>query len=161
MHSSMLAYERFLVAEDDFFVSIDLQQLLENEGATVFPASSVTHALGRAQTRALSAAVIDIKPGAEDAEPVCDALSRRQVPFIFYTACPDWLAGRWTAAPFVSKPAPGPVIVGALKYALSASKHDLLSPLVEHGRDQNHNAIDQRISMEKNGLLASHASLLA
>ena len=149
------------MVEDDPLISMDLREVLDDEGAMVFPASSVTQALHLAQTPALSAAVIDIKLRTENAEPVCDALSERQVPFIFYTACPDWLAGRWTAAPFVSKPAPGPVIVGALKYALSASKHDLLSPLVEHGRDQNHNAIDQRISMEKNGLLASHASLLA
>ena len=80
MLSSTLAYERFLVVEDDALISMDLQEVLEDEGAMVFPASSVTQALHLAQTPALSAAVIDIKLRTENAEPVCDALSECQVP---------------------------------------------------------------------------------
>jgi len=133
------------VAEDNPLISMDLQQVLEDEGAMVFPASSVTQALRLAQTPALSAAVIDIKLRTENAEPVCDALSQRQVPFIFYTAYPDSSSKRWSAVPFVSKPAPDSVIIGALKYALSANKHDILSPLAEPGRDPSLIAIDQRI----------------
>src|SRR5215831_19236509 len=72
--SSTLAYERFLVAEDDPIIAMDLQDVLEDEGAMVFPASSVTQALRLAQTPALSAVVIDITPPTENAEPVCDAL---------------------------------------------------------------------------------------
>jgi hypothetical protein len=37
------------------------------------------------------------------------------------------------------------VIIGALKYALSANKHDILSPLAEPGGDPSLIAIDQRI----------------
>ena len=145
MLSSTLAYERFLVAEDDPIIAMDLQDVLEDEGAMVFPASSVTQALRLAQTPALSAAVIDIKLRTENAEPVCDALSQRQVPFIFYTACPDSASNRWSAAPLLIKPAPDSVIIGALKYALSANKHDILSPLAEPGGDPSLIAIDQRI----------------
>ena len=143
--SSTLAYERFLVAEDDPIIAMDLQDVLEDEGAMVFPASSVTQALRLAQTPALSAAVIDIKLRTENAEPVCDALSQRQVPFIFYTACPDSASNRLSAAPLLIKPAPDSVIIGALKYALSANKHDILSPLAEPGGDPSLIAIDQRI----------------
>jgi CheY-like chemotaxis protein len=143
--SSTLANERFLLAEDDPLISMDLQQVLEDEGAMVFPASSVTQALRLVQTPALSAAVIGIKLRTENAEPVCDALSERQVPFIFYTACPDRLSNRWSAAPLVSKPAPDSVIIGALKYVLCADKHDVLLPPAERGDAPNLIAIDQCI----------------
>ena len=145
MLSSTLAYERFLVAEDDPIIAMDLQDVLEDEGAMVFPASSVTQALRLAQTPALSAAVIDIKLRTENAEPVCDALSQRQVPFIFYTAYPDSSSKRWSAVPFVSKPAPDSVIIGALRYALSANKQHILSPLAEQEGDPNLIAIGQYI----------------
>jgi hypothetical protein len=84
-------------------------------------------------------------PGTENAEPVCDALSQREVPFIFYTAYPDSSSKRWSAVPFVSKPAPDSVIIGALKYPLSANKQDILSPLAEQEGDPNLIAIGQYI----------------
>jgi DNA-binding response OmpR family regulator len=86
--SSALAYERLLLADDEPIIAMDLQEVLEDEGAMVFPASSVTQALRLAQTPALSAAVIDIQLRTENAEPVCDALSQRQVPFIFSASGP-------------------------------------------------------------------------
>src|SRR5262249_43574350 len=97
VHSSTLAYERLLLAEDNPIIAADLQEVLEDEGAMVFPASSVTQALRLTQTPALSTAVIDIKLGTENAEPVCEALSQRQVPFVFYTACSDRSSNRWSA----------------------------------------------------------------
>jgi hypothetical protein len=57
---STLAHERLLLAEDEPIIAMDLQQLLEKEGATVFPASSVPQALRLTETSALSAAVIDV-----------------------------------------------------------------------------------------------------
>ena len=142
MYSSTLAHERLLVAEDNSIIAWDLQQVLEDEGATVFPASNVIQALRLTQTLGLSAAVIETQLRTENAEPVCAALSQRQVPFIFYAAWPDRSSNRWSAAPFVSKPAPVPVIIGALKYTLSATKHDILSPLAEHEDNPSRIAID-------------------
>jgi DNA-binding response OmpR family regulator len=145
VHSSTFTHERFLVAEDNPIIAWDLQQVLEDEGATVFPASNVIQALRLTQTLGLSAAVIETLLYTENAKPVCDALSQRQVPFIFYTTCSDRSSSRWRAVPFVSKPAADEVIIGALKYALSANKHDILSPLAEHGDDPSLIAIDQHI----------------
>jgi CheY-like chemotaxis protein len=145
VHSSTLAYERLLVAEDNPIIAADLEQVLEDEGATVLSAWSVIQALRLTQAPALSAAVIDVELGTENAEPVCEALSQRRVPFVFYTASPDWSSSRWSAVPFVSKPAPDPVIIGALKYALSANKDDVLSPLAEYGRRPSLIGIDQCI----------------
>ena len=59
MHST-LAHERLLVAEDEPIIALELQQVLENQGATVFSASSVPQALRLTETSALSAAVIDV-----------------------------------------------------------------------------------------------------
>jgi hypothetical protein len=95
---------------------MDLQQILKDEGAMVFPALSVTQALCLAHQLLLS--ILSF------VEPLCDALSQRQIPFIFYTAYPDRLSNRWSAAPLLSKPAPDSVIIGALKYVLCAKKHD-------------------------------------
>jgi len=70
---------------------------------------------------------VDIQLGGDDAEPVCDALARRGVPFVFYTGRADAPWRRWAEAPFVVKPARSAVIVGAIKYAISADKQDVLS----------------------------------
>src|SRR5262249_46825866 len=81
----------------------------------------------------------------ESTEPVCDALKQRQVPFIFYSGWPDPPSSRWSAAPFVSKPSAVPVIIGALKYALSADKRDILSPIAERGQNPNLLAIGKSV----------------
>ena len=142
MHSYALAHERLLVANDN----PGLQQVLEDQGATIFPASNVTQALRLTQTPGLSAAVIEAQLRSEDAEPVCEALSQRQVPFIFCTARPNRTTSRWSAVPNVSKFAPVPAIIGALKYALSANKQDILSPLAEQsGVDPSLVAISKSI----------------
>jgi len=70
---------------------------------------------------------------------------RERIPPLTPTGSPDRPSSRWSAAPLVSKPATVPVIIGALKYALSANKHDILSPLAEPGGDASLIAIDQRI----------------
>jgi hypothetical protein len=67
------------------------------EGATVFPPSNVIQALRLTQTLDFTAAVIETQLCTENAEPVCDALSQYQVPFIFYTTCSDRLSSRWSA----------------------------------------------------------------
>jgi CheY-like chemotaxis protein len=146
VHSSALAHERLLVANDKPIIAAGLQQVLEDQGATVFPASNVTHALRLLETPGLSAAVIETQLCSEDAEPVCDALSQRQVPFIFCTAWPDRTSSRWSAVPFVSQFTPVPAIIGALKFALSANKQDILSPLGEQsGVDPSLVAISKTI----------------
>ena len=62
--------------------------------------------------------MLDFRVGVEDAEPVCDALNRRAVPFIFFTGLSGALPPRFAATPVVSKPAEPRKIVGALKFVL-------------------------------------------
>jgi DNA-binding response OmpR family regulator len=80
VHSTTLTCDQLLVTEYEPLISMDLQQVLEDEGAMVFPASSLTQALRRAQRPALSAAVIDIKLRTENAEPFAMRLDSIRFP---------------------------------------------------------------------------------
>jgi DNA-binding response OmpR family regulator len=129
MHAPALARARLLVAEDEPLIAMDIGGRLEEEGATVFPARSVRHAIRLIETSSLSAGVVDIRLGNDDAEPVCETLARHQVPFVFYTGQSAAVRKRWAASPVVTKPAAAAAIVGAIKYTLAADKRDLLSSI--------------------------------
>ena len=79
MHQPAFATQRFLVVEDEPLIAIALQHLLEQEGATVIQVHNVTRALQLVQTSPLSAGIIDIGLGDDNAGPICDALDRRRV----------------------------------------------------------------------------------
>jgi len=117
--------QRLLIAEDEPLLAIDLQRLLEHEGATVIEAHSVGQALGVVKTSALSAGVVDIRLDKEDAWPLCDALQLRRVPFVFYTGQPDAISAQWQTVPVVDKPTTPSIIVGAIQYAISAERHGM------------------------------------
>ena len=85
MRALALARERLLVVEDEPLIALDIECLLEKEGAIVFSASSVSRAIRLVEMSSLSAGVVDFRLGEDDAEPVCEALAQRQVPFVFYT----------------------------------------------------------------------------
>ena len=125
IHPAFLG-ERLLIAEDEPLITIELEHLLEQEGATVFSAACVSKALQLADVPALSAGIIDIRLGAEKADPVCEALDRRQVPFVLYTGNPETAQDRWPTAPVIGKPSSAAAIVGAIKYIVSADRRDIL-----------------------------------
>src|SRR5262249_27110527 len=99
---------------------------LEDDGATVFRASSVAQALSVADYPLLSAGVLTTRLGSEDSSTVCQALSRRNIPFVFHTAHAARLLTHWPGVPIVAKPASAAAIVGALKYVLLADKRDII-----------------------------------
>jgi len=127
VHQPAFATQRFLVVEDEPLIAIALQHLLEQEGATVIQVHNVTRALQLVQTSPLSAGIIDIGLGDDNAGPICDALDRRRVPFIFFTGQSDAALHRWPFIPVVEKPAMPEVIVGAIKYAIAAGTRDIPS----------------------------------
>lgn len=120
--------QRFLVVEDEPLITIELRRILEGEGAMVFAAHSISKALQQADVPALSAGIIDLRLGQQEADAVCEALERRQVPFVFYTGVPSAPYDRWPAAPVIGKPAKAAAIIGAVKYVVSAERRDILSP---------------------------------
>ena len=64
---------------------MDLQTAFERAGARIVLARTMPEAPRHADNAALSAGVLDFRDGEQDAEPVYEALIRREVPFIFFT----------------------------------------------------------------------------
>src|SRR5262245_8308397 len=115
MQAGALVGHQVLLVETESQVSLDVERILEEHGATVLSAINLNQALRFAHYPELSAAVLEYRLGAADAEKICEALSQRQMPFIFLTGTPAEVLERWPGVPTVSKPATGPRIVGALK----------------------------------------------
>jgi len=126
MQSAILQGERFLVVDDEPLIAIDVKATLERAGATVVVARTIREALRYADYPALSAGVLDFRVGDDDAEPVCEALNRHAVPFIFFTGLSGPLSQRWRTTPLVSKPAQPEKIVGALKFVLSPDAREAI-----------------------------------
>jgi DNA-binding NtrC family response regulator len=113
----MLSGVRVLVVEDEFLIMMELVALLEDAGAVVVgPCSSVKQALALVGHEDFSAAILDVRLGSESVSPVAHELSRRGVPFIFYTgqAHSDPLVTEWPNATVVGKPAAPRVIVNEI-----------------------------------------------
>ena len=144
LQAQTLQGERLLIVEDEPLIAIDLLRCLESEGARVFLARTIPEALGYASTPALSAGVLDFHVGSENAEPVCEALTWREVPFIFFTGLAGRVSARWSATPIVSKPATPETIIGALKFVLSAETRAIIVKS-QRGDDAKLARIDQVI----------------
>lgn len=77
---------RILVAEDETIVSLMIEDLLLDAGATVVgPAPSVRSAMDLLLSQAVDGAVLDFNLGGEMIVPVADALTSRQIPFVILT----------------------------------------------------------------------------
>jgi DNA-binding response OmpR family regulator len=95
LQSAILQGEQFLVVDDKPLIAMDVQATLEREGASVVVARTIPEALRYADYPVLSAGVLDFRVGDADAQPVCEALNRRAVPFIFFTGLSGPLSQRW------------------------------------------------------------------
>jgi CheY-like chemotaxis protein len=100
-----LAGRSILVVEDEPLVRLDVVDLLEAAGATVYGASQLDKALGLADRPDLSAGVLDFDLGDADSSPVCWKLTNRRIPFIFHTGRTYSAFRQWPTAPVVLKPA--------------------------------------------------------
>ena len=155
--------QRLLVAEDEPLIAIDLARILNEEGATVIQASSVPNALRLIETSPLSAGVIDIRLGVDDAGPICDALHQRRVPFVFFTGDADAPPQRWRSTPVVGKPTMSSVIVGALKYAITADRRGIFANTSQEiagavvGADQRIIDAEERIARVRRLMARLHA----
>jgi CheY-like chemotaxis protein len=78
--------KRILVVEDERLIALYNQDLLEEWGCTVIgPTESVTAALALLEADLPDAAVLDFDLDGETSEPVAEALSRANRPFIVTT----------------------------------------------------------------------------
>lgn len=85
---AFLAGRRCLVLEDEFLIALDLQDMLEQAGATVTCVATAEEALGALEGPAFDFAVLDVHLGgaARTSLSVAAALAARSTtPFIFLT----------------------------------------------------------------------------
>jgi len=112
MDNHALRGRSILVVEEEPHVSKQLIDHLRRAGATVFAAGKLQDALYLAEHPALSAAVINLRVGADNTARVCRRLSYLGIPFMFHTRYDaSEVSRRWPDAPVVSKPADSAVVV--------------------------------------------------
>jgi CheY-like chemotaxis protein len=97
---------RVLVVEDEFLVATLIEDVLEASGCVVSgPIPRVTEALDAVNHESYDAAVLDVNLAGDRVDPVADALSQRNIPFVFVTGyCTGGLPGQFAGRPHLCKP---------------------------------------------------------
>ena len=86
-----LAGRNILIVEDELLIAMDIEASIQDAGGTVVgPAGTVDAALDAVDSGALiDGAVLDVNLRGKFVYPVADALTERQIPFIFTTGYDD------------------------------------------------------------------------
>jgi CheY-like chemotaxis protein len=111
---------RVLVVEDEYFVAILIEEILESAGCIVMgPHPRLPEALDAVDHEDYDAAVLDVNLAGERINPVADALSKRHVPFLFVTGYgANALPSEYAERPHVCKPFRMADLLGALSNLL-------------------------------------------
>ena len=100
--------KRLLVVEDEAFIALMLEELLEGFGCSVVGvAGTLSRGLAMVDDESLSidGAVLDINLGGEKVFPVAERLLARGVPFVFCTGYgAGGLPGAFAEVPTIAKP---------------------------------------------------------
>jgi CheY-like chemotaxis protein len=120
-----LAGKHCLVLDDEFLIALDIQQILEAAGAASVVSASTAHAaIAAAGEREIDLAVLDVRlSGASGGLSVAAALRRKGIAFVFLTGMrsDDEHTRAFPGVPVVEKPYLAPVLLDALRRALSAA----------------------------------------
>ena len=113
---------RVLVVEDEYLVAILIEEILESAGCVVMgPIPRVPEALDAIDHDDCDAAVLDVNLAGERINPVADALSERNVPFLFVTGYgANALPSEYAARPHVCKPFRMAELIGALSSVVNS-----------------------------------------
>lgn len=94
-----------MLVEDEMYLAMMLQDVLEDAGYTVLFASRVEQALALAASAAIDAAILDINVDGSEVFPVAEALLARDIPFMFASGYGDQrLPAAHTSTPTLQKP---------------------------------------------------------
>lgn len=108
---------KVLVVEDEVLVGMELQMLLEDEGATVRLESTLTGGLAAAEN-GIDVAVLDVLLHGKEVFPLADRLAERGRPFVFHSGHADTdaleEAYRDASALAVAKPVRPAILVDAV-----------------------------------------------
>ena len=113
---------RVLVVEDEYLVAILIEEILESAGCVVMgPMPRVPEALDAIDHDDCDAAVLDVNLAGERINPVADALSERNVRFLFVTGYgANALPSEYAARPHVCKPFRMAELIGALSSVVNS-----------------------------------------
>ena len=116
---------KVLVVEDEYLVASLIEQILEAAGCIVTgPIPRLPEALEAAHHENCDAAVLDVNLAGERIDPVADALSERDVPFLFLTGYgANALPGEYTKRPRINKPFRMADLLCALSSILKPGSH--------------------------------------
>jgi DNA-binding response OmpR family regulator len=97
---------KVLVVEDEYLVSALIKEMLELAGCIVVgPVPRLSDALDAVDHESCDAAVLDVNLAGERVDPVAEALSARDVPFMFLTGYSTGvLPAKFDHRPLVRKP---------------------------------------------------------
>ena len=96
--------------------------MLSSAGASIISAATTGEARQLITGAEVSAAIVDVQLGAEDASQICHLLHRRRIPFLFYTGHRNApLLKEWPNVPVLSKPTSPQELVCAIADMLDAS----------------------------------------
>jgi response regulator RpfG family c-di-GMP phosphodiesterase len=102
-----------LIVEDEPLIGLELHA--GAAGASCLAATSIKEALQLISYTQICAAILDVKLGGRDCSSVCAALTKRSIPFMFYTGYQTGdVISTWPNAAAVSKPAPASTIVDTI-----------------------------------------------
>ncbi len=115
-----------LVLDDEFLIALDIEQILEAAGAaSVACVGTADEAMAALAEKHIDLAVLDIKlsDAAGNSMTIAAVLSERQIGFVFLTGMrgDDAQVRAFPGVPVVEKPYQEPVLLEALRRALSRS----------------------------------------
>ena len=123
--TAVLEGAKVLVVEDEYLVAALIEQMLESAGCIVMgPIPRVPEALDAVNDDDYDAAVLDINLAGERINPVADALSKRDVPFIFVTGYgANALPREYAERPYIGKPFRMAELLRVLSSILKCNDH--------------------------------------
>jgi DNA-binding NtrC family response regulator len=121
----MLDGARVLVVEDDYLISVELDQILTEAGAEVIgPCRTVAQACNSVGADCISCAVLDVRLDRDTSLPVARQLKERGIPFVFVTGQlnTDRVLAEWQDTKIIPKPFHRRTILVAVADMLEADK---------------------------------------
>jgi CheY-like chemotaxis protein len=117
-----------LLVEDEILIQMMVADMIAELGHTVVAeASTLQHALALAQSASFDIAILDINLSGQRIDPVAEALSSRNIPFIFASGYGEaGLADRFRGRPMLQKP----FILSVLGEAIETALQPLDTPLL-------------------------------
>jgi DNA-binding response OmpR family regulator len=102
-----------LVVEDEPLISFELTNLFESVGAQICAVRTWKEAVLAIGQYQICAALLDHGLHEDNVAQLCVYLTECQIPYMFYTGCPD-LEQRYPCAVVVQKPASGKVLLASM-----------------------------------------------